>query len=793
MDQVLHELDAWKIKSDRNHFIPDAIFDRIIRGTSGDSPYSLVSRMIEEVRTSFRMLPSDKEIIPDGVKIFIALLRARQPQMIDEFFIKGKLNDCKMPFSEAELRFILPDNVTASTLRIVYDNLMLLSAPKLKEGVFTIFDSTVPLPFLQILPFRGRHGQNSSMQIVWVPLEHLDCACGSIPPQNVSAGRWEGYHSNDDIERVELIWKKVLDPEIGWKERGNLEWLPRHGNLLRPICTFEVRAKNRTESMNFLFPKLDGTLDELLSREKDDWDWGPYELILAFSGLMAGLSAFSQPVNPSSRIRDIGIHNDLKPSNILVDEEQKKLVLCDFGSASLKTVYNRQDQSVSEITNAYLAPEALNRGNCSLGTKRDIWAMGCMLAEAVIYASSPSSHTIDDLTKARKISMGMSCPFFHDGVHIHTQIDKELSAITAPELKAAAVLIREMLHHTPSKRPSAEYIAERLKEIALSATNDTHTSFQEITLPLASRGAVSSSGDSAVSRGVHREKCHDPATLDELQVTEDTPELRFPPHIKLLLERKSKEVGSILAKGNMMMERVETKFSGRIRALWKGPNEPCSIKRWAASPTSSLIVVHSFEGDMETMMTIVAARIVRDSARSSRYHTISHLGSRSSSVDVKVGEPWALASSLLGQLVCSKLCKPRPDLLRVLDQEEKDVDKIMKEFVLAITTAPCATPIIIILDRINSFRDGKALWEEMWKIIKPLVALVRSPPSCGPPIKLFISTGMLPKDTGWEYLAGHIINGPKKHGYERKVDLVGFWDRNRLPWFGTETQVSEDA
>ncbi|XP_017116856.1 AP2-associated protein kinase 1 isoform X1 [Drosophila elegans] len=87
------------------------------------------------------------------------------------------------------------------------------------------------------------------------------------------------------------------------------------------------------------------------------------------------------------------IHRDLKVENIL-QTDSGNFVLCDFGSATAKTL-NPQQHGVTAVqeeiqkytTLSYRAPEMIDLyGGKSITTKADIWALGCMLYKLCFFS-----------------------------------------------------------------------------------------------------------------------------------------------------------------------------------------------------------------------------------------------------------------------------------------------------------------------------------------------------------------------------------------------------------------------
>lgn len=87
-----------------------------------------------------------------------------------------------------------------------------------------------------------------------------------------------------------------------------------------------------------------------------------------------------------SHLHELGIiHRDIKPSNILMDSPSGPAYLSDFG-VSWKEGDAGSEASTLKITDVgttcYRAPEILF-GHKAYGTGLDIWAAGCVVAEAI--------------------------------------------------------------------------------------------------------------------------------------------------------------------------------------------------------------------------------------------------------------------------------------------------------------------------------------------------------------------------------------------------------------------------
>ncbi|KAI1193729.1 kinase-like domain-containing protein [Nemania serpens] len=781
IQQQLSIFESKKITSTNNHFIPHAVFEEQF----GDSSGSSLKRMIQEVRDIYQIETNQKNIIPDGRKIFIALLMSGMPNLIDEFQKNSRLEDSRMPFSEDDLKYIMPkaDN---SIIRIVHERLMWLSSPKLKDGDY--YDMKRPLPFLQILPMR-ESGRNSVVATVVVPWENLELDNDKrIPGHTIKYGLWEGNDYSANIKRVELVRKEVEDESVGKKEKKNLDRIPQHDNILHPISTFFLHSKDRRiESVNLIFPKLDGNLESFLAQREKDWDWTEDDLIRAFAGLMAGLDVMSKPPTETPGICDSAAHNDLKPANVLVDKMKKKFILCDFGSAEVMKAYHRKNSPPSDVTNEYLAPEAVYIKEPSDCTKRDIWAMGCILTEVVIYASSLDAPNVADFTNKRSLKWG-HCSFFHvDRDWLHPEVDERLSAIEHSKLKEVVRIIRTMLHCDPSQRPCAENVAKELQSIA-NATDvsnaadisiNTVSSVQIVSHPSPSTDDLP--GEMKQQDSVDR------ITVDTSPVVDTIIQSQLQSSIEDLLREQTTEYENLLSRNNASRRKTEEKFPGRIRTLWDGQGKQYCIKTWAASSFHDIVLVCSPEKDMKNVMTIVITQIIQDLQSRTRLHVLRHFYEHP-----RTSQPLQIASSLLGQLSRLHPYNTRSELFHILNQQNRDARQTMDEFIAALSSPSRSLPLVIIIHQIGQdvgSRDEPSMWQQIGQVILPLIELINRKPSVGPDkrfpwIKLLVSTTLQPPgENSWQNLSTvTLMNKPNKHK-DRDVRLNDFWGRQILQWF----------
>lgn len=110
-----------------------------------------------------------------------------------------------------------------------------------------------------------------------------------------------------------------------------------------------------------------------------------------WQGVVAGVIYLHSQVPPI-------IHGDLKPRNVLIDD-QGDAKICDFGLARILMEEGDHSgmttTSVNTGTNRYLSYELVTQDSNQLTTASDVYSMGCV-GLAIIFLQTPYADTKDD-------------------------------------------------------------------------------------------------------------------------------------------------------------------------------------------------------------------------------------------------------------------------------------------------------------------------------------------------------------------------------------------------------------
>lgn len=150
------------------------------------------------------------------------------------------------------------------------------------------------------------------------------------------------------------------------------------------------------------------------------------------------------------------VHGDLKPENVLFFEASVSVCVHDFGVA--RPVGRRVTHDI--MTPSYRPPEVcrslLQHGECWYTTAADVWSMGVLLAEVLLWSVCPLFHWRADVdSNAWQLSM----------LHLlGGAVPARLSAAVPAQV---ADIVIAMLDDDPARRPSMSDAAARMRTAAV--------------------------------------------------------------------------------------------------------------------------------------------------------------------------------------------------------------------------------------------------------------------------------------------------------------------------------------
>ncbi|MCO5583918.1 hypothetical protein L7F22_037835 [Adiantum nelumboides] len=107
------------------------------------------------------------------------------------------------------------------------------------------------------------------------------------------------------------------------------------------------------------------------------------------------------------------MHRDVKPSNVMIDHEQRKLRLIDWGLAEF--YYPNKEYNVRVASRYFKGPELLV-GLQQYDYSLDMWSLGCMLA-GMIFRMEPFFHGKDNTDQLLQIVQVLGSSELHDYLH----------------------------------------------------------------------------------------------------------------------------------------------------------------------------------------------------------------------------------------------------------------------------------------------------------------------------------------------------------------------------------------
>ena len=421
------------------------------------------------------------EVVMKGARRILAIfVILRQENLFLQFIATDYSQfvdlDRKLPLSRTDLSEVLKSATVALEF---YNTQWTFIPPEFSySAIHRSLDADTILPFMGDAACLGEGGFGV---ITEVNLPQTLCQNVGERSEEFISARSE---SHQDLRTRCLVRKefKLITTEENQsayeREESNLHVLCRlkHPHIIPIISSYRFRGRT-----NFLFPRASGgNLHDLL-RNKDR----PPELVsderflFAVCGLCSAIATVHSFSINELNLYMIGCHHDVKPRNILV--EGGKLILADFGLASLKLANESSRSDFVAGSAWYLAPECEDVEDefekHTISRPSDIWSLGCILLEILTYLLK-GSNGVAEFQRRRKIKIGIVTTYiFHAGrksthpgvaswmAELEDQIQKD-----KPYLLAFVALIREMLSIAPLDRPIASSVLYKVQHAYIALT-----------------------------------------------------------------------------------------------------------------------------------------------------------------------------------------------------------------------------------------------------------------------------------------------------------------------------------
>ena len=476
MDNLRSDILALQIRNyESRAFIP---FETLFRLMSQDRVRKVIDLCDVPVFRKSEMV----EIAIRGARRILAILVVMRQEKnflrfieTDHFRLDGL--DSRLPLPLTELSKILE---TTAVAKEFFDVQWTFIPPEFKNSaIHRSLDADTILPFIGEPKDLGE-GSFGVVTEVLVPRE----ICQSVDYHGFS----EISTNSKDMRTRSLVRKEFkLSPggesqATYGREESNLHILCRlkHPNIMPLISSYRFRGKT-----SFLFPRASGgTLHDFL--RNDDRPAGltsEEDILYALCGLCSAIDTVHCFSISELDLRMIGCHHDIKPRNILMDDN--KFILADFGLARLKMATESSESDFVTGPRSYLAPECEDAENDyekhSISRPSDIWSFGCILLELLTYLVQGSDGVVA-FQQRRKIKIGNRTTSwaFHAGyqkkhpgvVSWMAELEHQLQ-YDRPHLVGLLLLIREMLSIVPSERPRASAVLYRMRHLYVAFSYNT--------------------------------------------------------------------------------------------------------------------------------------------------------------------------------------------------------------------------------------------------------------------------------------------------------------------------------
>jgi serine/threonine protein kinase len=259
-------------------------------------------------------------------------------------------------------------------------------------------------------------------------------------------------------------------------ELRNLSVLKRlkHPNIIELLGAYTYKGKH-----NLIFPFAQGgSLADLIKGSKPLTFRRDEDIIIALVGLCSAVCTVNEQLSDDRTLLGIGCHHDLKPANILVDNN--KFLLADFGLSRFKDSTEDSQTSYKSVGGSYVAPECENINDIEdtkarIGRSSDIWSLGCIILETWVYMKE-GPEGVARFSEDRKYRCGpVTFRRFHRGPNEESPaVLEHLTRLEHSTIKSDqlfARLLSRMLQLNPEARLKAGEVETAMWFVAIATVS----------------------------------------------------------------------------------------------------------------------------------------------------------------------------------------------------------------------------------------------------------------------------------------------------------------------------------
>ncbi|MCJ1459965.1 hypothetical protein MMC28_010344 [Mycoblastus sanguinarius] len=473
-------------------FVPEGTLDQVLTTATVQSAVHQCG-LYSYSHLGYKKLEIVRAVIPGGRKVFAILVLMNKLDLIAKFAesdtLQGANVDSKLPYERSALHSIFSGPGTDR----FYHTQWMFAVPHFRRGMghLHLSDETImPIIDIQIQGYRGL----SDVSLLTFHPNHSDFAVSSSkegqPQQMATLETPDPGLAPRNPRAIRKLYQKSKKDLNFSRESSVLSVLNR---LEQPSIIQLLGSYSFQNTENLLLSPFSGDLSQMLAKEDPPSAFRcEADFLFALCGLSSAIDTLHNTTSDGLGRNLIGIHKDIKPRNILVDEE--RFVLTDFALSELSIASDGDETDFASGGDEYAAPECLIGEDFKIrpiSRSSDIWSFGCVIAEVATYIySAESTYGVDRFRLKRKIKIGngiITTYAFHAG-----SIPNPGVADWLTELKTKATpvgielvnLVIGMLQMEPALRPRATEVTSRLHVLALSSqaqsTDEAYTKVAEI-------------------------------------------------------------------------------------------------------------------------------------------------------------------------------------------------------------------------------------------------------------------------------------------------------------------------